>query len=413
MKLKLICFLIYFSLQFCDAQKSVVSKTEWLANHAIEVKSISVENTDFSDLENLKNLLKDKQIVLLGEQSHGGGSTYSAKVRLVKFLHQEMGFEVMAFESGMYDCAKIARQMELGSTLIKEKTNSMFYMYSNSTEIEPLFNYIDAHKNTETPLLFTGMDSQHTGEKSQSSMLNDLASFLNMHNSKIPNTENWQLFIKKTNEIFKMQRTITNTEKLLFYKTLEDIKKQLITIPSTNTNLLEDTNFWLQIMASITSQAKRYWGDIDDIDRDRQMADNMSWLINNPFKGKKVIIWAHNFHIAKKVDNIKPMGYYLKKEFNKKMYSIGFIGYEGAYIDFVSGKNKKIKKPKKGSLEYSIKNTGIKNAIVDFNNLFNGGLWLKKPLEGRLANFNTYKAIYPDIFDGIFYIEQTTPTIQK
>ena len=61
-------------------------------------------------------------------------------------------------ESGMYDCVKIAQQLKLGSTVAKEKENSIFYMYSNSMEARHLFDYIDTHKNTKTPLLFTGME---------------------------------------------------------------------------------------------------------------------------------------------------------------------------------------------------------------------------------------------------------------
>ena len=75
------------------------------------------------------------------------------------------------------------------------------------------------------------------------------------------------------------------------------------------------------------------------MDRDRQMAKNMSWLANNPFKGKKIIVWAHNFHIAKNVGDIKPMGHFLKNEFQERMYTMGFTGYNGSYIDFVFGKN--------------------------------------------------------------------------
>ena len=55
------------------------------------------------DLIFLKEVLKDKRIVLLGEQSHGDGATFEAKVRLIKFLHQELGFTILSFESGLYD----------------------------------------------------------------------------------------------------------------------------------------------------------------------------------------------------------------------------------------------------------------------------------------------------------------------
>ena len=100
-----------------------------------------------SDLQPLKETLAHARIVLLGEQSHGGGTTYEAKVRLIKFLHQEMGFEVMAFESGLYDCAKIKQQIDAGKPMGQAVLNSMFYMYATSNEVQPLFHYMDSLKN--------------------------------------------------------------------------------------------------------------------------------------------------------------------------------------------------------------------------------------------------------------------------
>ncbi len=405
-------FISIFFIASGYAQEPGFSKKEWIAKHASEIKSIISETIDFSDLEPLRDILKDTRIVLLGEQSHGESSAFSAKVRLVKFLHAELGFEVLALESGMYDCAKIAHQMKSGSSLIKEKENSIFYMYSNSKEVKHLFNYIDAHADTKNPLLFTGMDSQHTGQKSQDFMIDDLAAFLNLHHSKLQLKENWKLFKKLTLEIFKMKREVRKEDKLSFYTTLKDIRKELTILPSEKTELFRNPQFWLQIIASIESQAKRYWGDVQDMDRDRQMAVNMSWLVNNSFRGKKIIIWAHNFHIAKKVGDIKPMGYFLKNEFKERMYTMGFTGYNGNYLDFISGKTIEVKKPSKQSFEYMINTTGIENCIIDFKQLPEDH-WLQREQKGRLANFGSFTGVLPNVFDGMFYIKTTTPSEQN
>ena len=44
--------------------------------------------------------------VLLGEASHGDGAALLAKGRLVRYLHQARGFDVLVWESGFYDLAR-------------------------------------------------------------------------------------------------------------------------------------------------------------------------------------------------------------------------------------------------------------------------------------------------------------------
>ena len=77
---------------------------DWVKEHAVKFRSIDPEDTNFDDLQPLKKLIGDARIVQLGEQSHGDGACFETKIRLIKFLHQEKGFDGLAFESGLFDC---------------------------------------------------------------------------------------------------------------------------------------------------------------------------------------------------------------------------------------------------------------------------------------------------------------------
>ncbi|WP_136467943.1 erythromycin esterase family protein [Flagellimonas onchidii] len=405
----IVCILLFFShLNKVNAQP----KPSMVEDVAVEINSISPNDTDFSDLIALKNIIGDSRIVLLGEQSHGGGSTYSAKVRLIKFLHQEMGFEVMAFESGMYDCAKIWQHMLTGKKMRDEVLNSMFYMYATSTEVKPLFNYMDQQMGGAKPLSFCGMDSQHTGEKSKQYLISDLKTFLKKNNSVIQNQKSWEVFERKIADIINMDRSTTDEDKTEFYKVIGNLKLELANFKPKESGFLNNSGFWIEIINSLESQGKRYWGDIEDMDRDRQMASNMSWLLKNTHKDKKVIIWAHNFHIARGLNPVLPMGHFLKKEFGEEMYAIGFTGYNGEFINFVNDKRVSIAKPSKSSVEQSIKNLGWPYAMIDLRHLAENST-LKQQQKGRLFNFNEHSFVLPKVFDGLFYIETTTPTIRE
>ena len=124
-KLKLYCHLLFFIfILHCGCQDknpigvsnepdTEVNKVKWLQDNAIHLSSIDPNNTDFADLRPLENVIKNTKVVMLGEQSHGDGTTFLAKVRLIKFLHQELGFDVLAFESGLYDCNKVWTEIKI------------------------------------------------------------------------------------------------------------------------------------------------------------------------------------------------------------------------------------------------------------------------------------------------------------
>ena len=53
--------------------------------------------------DNIRNAVKDKMVVLLGEPTHGEGNVISYKTEIVRFLHDSLNFNIISFESGLYD----------------------------------------------------------------------------------------------------------------------------------------------------------------------------------------------------------------------------------------------------------------------------------------------------------------------
>src|SRR5262249_19555068 len=59
---------------------------------------------DFADLRFLKDVLKDKRIVQLGETNDSDAESGWLKARIVRFLHAELGFDAIAFEGSPSGC---------------------------------------------------------------------------------------------------------------------------------------------------------------------------------------------------------------------------------------------------------------------------------------------------------------------
>src|SRR6516162_207942 len=108
------------------------ARIAWLKKHAIALRSIDPSDEDFTDLEPLRKVIGDARVVQLGEQSHGDGATFHAKARLIKFLHQKMGFDVLAFESGLYDCRKAWALLKGGMEAHEAVSHGVFGIWTRS-----------------------------------------------------------------------------------------------------------------------------------------------------------------------------------------------------------------------------------------------------------------------------------------
>lgn len=146
-----------------EGQESLISSDliwkEHVRTNAKTITSVKLEKEDeYNDLKFLKSVLADKQIVSLGEASHGASEYNSMKVRLVQFLHEELGFNVIAFESNLSDTATAYSQVQQ-TTPEQLMKNSIFGVWQVKENL-PLFEYIAAQSKTDHPLILTGFDAQ-------------------------------------------------------------------------------------------------------------------------------------------------------------------------------------------------------------------------------------------------------------
>ncbi|PSL47331.1 erythromycin esterase [Chitinophaga niastensis] len=389
-----------------------------------QIGSIDTADTTFTDLKAIKNAIGNARIVLLGEQTHGEGSTFQAKTRLIKFLHQEMGFEVLAFESGLYDCARIWENTKNGGEFSKEVIGSLFYMYATSKQMYPLFDYIQSKVNQPDPLIVAGFESQHSGVKAINDMFPDFEKFFRERNPAILD-QNWELFKKLSLASFA-SRTYRpgGDEKKIFFNKLDTLKKVLTSNDKiADKQLTNSPGFWYQVVCSIESQTKRYWEMVSGNEvsvRDLQMAQNLIWLAEKAYPGKKIIVWAHNIHIAKNTSNLRtvtndpmyffstlvPMGATISQHFGKAAYAIGFSGATGNYMDYTNSKILPVLPRSDISVEGLLSSTGFNYAFINYRP---APRWLMLPQQGTPLDYIDTKTVWPDMFDGLFFINKSFP----
>ena len=84
---------------FARAQKII---KEYVSAKTVAINTIEPDSTNYADLQPIGDAIGNDRLVLLGEQDHGDAPTFLAKTRLIKYLHEKKGFNVLAFESDFF-----------------------------------------------------------------------------------------------------------------------------------------------------------------------------------------------------------------------------------------------------------------------------------------------------------------------
>jgi erythromycin esterase len=332
---------------------------------------------DLNDLSYLKTVLKNKQVVLLGESSHGIGEFYSLKSRIVKYLHEEMGYEVLFMESGLGDVYFQYRGID--SVSAQELRNRTVYGNFQCKEMMPLFEYIKSTQPSSFPpdeksLKYAGFDSQNYSYS--------IDVFRKIIDKYVPGSSKELLAdVLKYYEIPKYLWSGDSAPLFAYSDTIMRASDELLKILKEHEqDIQKDFGFDETGIAILQRTAVNYHEAVDlnwDVDnpmarRDSLMAENLFWMMENIYPNKKTIIWGHNLHIDKssaKEDNIKWMGHFVAKRFGKKAYHLGLFAREGESFEWWTKKNISFKNDSINNVEFLINPTSEVTVFMDFTKI--------------------------------------------
>jgi erythromycin esterase len=335
---------------------------------------------------------------MLGEQTHGEGNVFSLRTRLVKYLHEAKGFDVLAFESGMFDVERIWERARGGRGIAPQAPGNIFFMYSKTTEVRPLFAYLDAQRSTSRPMEFAGFDCQHTGGLSQQELLRDLAAHLRNTGSALPESEHWPAFARLTAQLIRLDRTPPAPADRAAW---DDV----ITAARKATD-----GFWARIVAGVENQGRRYWGDDPDHTRSALMGENLLWLAESRFPGKKIVVWAATPHVARG-GSAWPAnaGSVVAKRFGRDAYVVQFAGYQGNFVSYADLSTQTVPKPAENAVESHWHRAGVTLGFTDWRKLppQTSGTTLTQHVWGY--NSPLPAAQWTALADGTFFLDTITP----
>lgn len=384
----------------------------WLKENTSELKT---ENGyDFSPL---KQILKNKRIVALGESTHGLGSFYDLKAKLAIYLHQELDFEVLAMEGGLGDIYMVYKAIDT-LNIPQIKGNSIFGNFQ-ANEIDPLFVHMKQEAASKNPLYFSGFDTQ----ASTSYFYYTLQKYIKDYEPALADS----IYVRMNN----YQKSYgaaqnNNEEKYVYHRDLfVNTAKRLKEIISTHQIAIQEkhalTELDLQVIyrtldmfvASVNlSYEDRHLGYGK---RDELMFENLDWLLTEIYPDKKFMIWAHNAHIENSstgASDIKWMGHFLKEKYKDSYCAIGLFAYKGEAYQFWTKELIPFENTGANNIEKRLFDTGKKVSFLPLANLKNNSetAWLFNTVNGyELENGGNISFTPTKRFDAVITINQGLP----
>lgn len=363
---------------------------------------------DFADLEPLARDIGDARIVILGEPSHGEGAAFIAKARVIRFLHERMGFDVLAFESGMGVVGLADDKARAGGSPGQALSDAVMAVWGRSDQFRPLADYLDRTAAAGRPMTLAGIDIQEVGPTGA-----DLADRIDGLAARLPAAA--EPLGRLGGHIRAMSqggmRALTARDLTPVSADVAAAQAALGALPAP------EADRWRQQLASIDTFLtfmRRIGEGSPEVfnSRDAQMASNLRWLAAAA-PDRKIVVWSATSHalrdraaIDPAVDatsGMVPMGAHIHRAMGDDAYVLAFTGGGGKIGSWSRRTETDIGAPPQGSLEAELLQTPHAYAFSPL-----------QPSPARrvswMLGYQPMPAYWDRAVDGVFFIREMTPT---
>ncbi|MDJ1471025.1 erythromycin esterase family protein [Xanthocytophaga flava] len=385
-----------------------LAETSWLKKAIIPLKSTS-PSEPLTDLLALNERIGKAKIIGLGENTHGSHETFQMKHRLIRWLVEQKGYNVIAFEADMAASEAVNEYVLNGKSDAQKVLKELGFWTWNVEEILALITWMRQYNmaHPKQMVQFKGFDMQSPWKA--------LASLKEYLPAK--DTLTWHSLKKRMERVVAIRRFVpaTDTSIVAALQALREVK----------------TTFLIRVAKHSLSQKaviEQYFRQIEQVIelrlvgeankfRDACMAENLYRTFTS-IPDARILVWAHNNHVAK-VGFDFPMGYWLKNQLGDSYQAIGFTfdqgTFRGIYKDSLQAATAQTSVA--GSFESYFKTTQVPLFYLPLHKvpLVKENQWLHQRLLFRdvgAESFNddfTRHSLLTE-FDGLLFLQQSTPS---
>lgn len=428
------------------------AQVAWLRAHAAPISIAPAEPDDFKDLAPLKAAIGDSTMVLMGELTHGDAEAFTLKVRLVKFLHQQMGFEVLVWESGLFDCEEMNEALAGDKPIADVARMGVFSHWSQGVESLPVFEYARSTQNTARRLRMSGFDIQNSGTAGWS-MYPTFAGWLSdplvITNEVKAYLESLFADARKMSQAADPraeQRRIDMALRTLAPSLAEAHRSHRDEIISAfgereyayRQRCLENAVAFGEMMAADEKYQQSQSGE--DFRwaynvREAANAEVLLWLARERYPDRKLIVWCHNSHLfvgvtgllniagadlpanaqtdsrGRLLNLMDSTGRAVKQALGDKAYVLGVMAHSGTW-SWLGNPPIEYAAAEPGSMEELLHAAGSPTCFLDLRPVrADASHWLNQPRPGRINQQQpvSSQTSWPKAYDGILFIDRMLP----
>ena len=385
---------------------------------------------------NFLDPIANKSIIGLGEATHGTSEFFESKFIMFKYLVENHNFKVFAFEADFGESLLINDAIQRGATdeIGNLMLTKMHFWTWRTEEVKQLLEWMSEYNKNqadEDKIQYMGFDCQFN--TFHPNLVKDYLASVGAP------------FLSEATQLLNTAETATRTnfesysaESFENYlDQLDALRDSLNTYAADFISSSSEKEFMLnvQLLRVIRQVSEvKYADKTADFSinyRDKYMAENAAW-IKEYFNGSKIVLWAHNSHIAKDPTFLGgggAMGRFLSQEFGNTYTSIAFLFSQGSFTAVTRNGNQigqletqNIRTiPKPNSINFFMSRAKEPTFVLEIAKLQLYDAWFES-ISNEIEYFDIgavyngdpeyyYRKFNPIYFDYIIYFDSTTASV--
>lgn len=306
----------------------------WLRTAAVPLTTVEAGH-GFDDLAPLARMIGRARLVALGEATHGTREFSQMKHRVLEYLVGRLGFSVFLMEDGFGEAAAVDDYIVSGKGDARSALRSGVYRIWNTEEVLAMVEWMrawNADPAHTTKLRFYGIDVQNPSAALSAALAYldrvDPATAARARDQLSPLRE----FLRRSDygKLPAAARTALH----------DGIRGVLARFDAERAAWSKATSprEWLiaRKAVDVLRQNAAYFappaGELAADARDKGMAENAAWVLEQAEPGARAVLWAHNGHISRAgYDGVVSVGQRLAARYPRDYVAFGFVWNQGGF----------------------------------------------------------------------------------